>query len=133
MKNWLAFVVIIAFSVLGVVGDYLLKLASDRKNPFDEQVVLPGFRGLRLDRIWLGLRDAALEAGDDWSGVLGVDDSAAHGRRRGCLPRAALGLRDRRSGHGDCLARSARSLCLRRLARATYGNRHAPEHPAAGR
>ncbi len=43
MKNPLAIVVIIAFSALGVVGDYLLKLASDRKNPFESKWFYLGF------------------------------------------------------------------------------------------
>ena len=34
MKNRLAIIVVIAFSAVGVVGDYLLKLASERTNPF---------------------------------------------------------------------------------------------------
>ena len=32
-KNWLAFAVTVGFSVVGVLGDYLLKLASSQKNP----------------------------------------------------------------------------------------------------
>jgi small multidrug resistance pump len=32
-KNWLAVIITISFSVVGVVGDYLLKLASGHKNP----------------------------------------------------------------------------------------------------
>lgn len=43
MKNWCAIVVIIAFSALGVVGDYLLKLASERKNPFQSKWFYLGF------------------------------------------------------------------------------------------
>jgi small multidrug resistance pump len=43
VKNWLAFVVIIAFSVVGVVGDYLLKLASGRENPFKSKWFYLGF------------------------------------------------------------------------------------------
>jgi small multidrug resistance pump len=43
MKNWVAFVVIICFSALGVVGDYLLKLASGRKNPFSSKWFYLGF------------------------------------------------------------------------------------------
>jgi small multidrug resistance pump len=33
MKNWPAILVTIGFSVMGVVGDYLLKLASSQKQP----------------------------------------------------------------------------------------------------
>ena len=43
MKNWLAFVVIVGFSGLGVLGDYLLKLASGRKNPFASKWFYLGF------------------------------------------------------------------------------------------
>lgn len=43
MKNWFAFVVIIGFSMLGVVGDYLLKLASGHKNPFSSKWFYLGF------------------------------------------------------------------------------------------
>ncbi len=43
MKNWVPFVVIICFSVLGVVGDYLLKLASGRNNPFSSKWFYLGF------------------------------------------------------------------------------------------
>jgi len=32
-KNWLAVAITIGFSVVGVLGDYLLKLASAHKNP----------------------------------------------------------------------------------------------------
>jgi hypothetical protein len=34
MNNRFAILVVVAFSTLGVVGDYLLKFASERKNPF---------------------------------------------------------------------------------------------------
>jgi small multidrug resistance pump len=43
MKNWIAVVVIVAFSSLGVLGDYLLKLASARKNPFESKWFYLGF------------------------------------------------------------------------------------------
>jgi drug/metabolite transporter (DMT)-like permease len=43
MKNWLPFVVIVGFSMLGVVGDYMLKLASVRKNPFSSKWFYLGF------------------------------------------------------------------------------------------
>ena len=43
MKNWPAFLVIIAFSALGVVGDYLLKLSSACKNPFQSKWFYLGF------------------------------------------------------------------------------------------
>jgi small multidrug resistance pump len=43
MNNRVAVVVVIAFSALGVVGDYLLKLASERKNPFESKWFYLGF------------------------------------------------------------------------------------------
>jgi small multidrug resistance pump len=43
MKKWTAVLVIFAFSALGVVGDYLLKLASDRKQPFESKWFYLGF------------------------------------------------------------------------------------------
>jgi drug/metabolite transporter (DMT)-like permease len=43
MKSPLSIVVIIAFSALGVVGDYLLKLASARKDPFESKWFYLGF------------------------------------------------------------------------------------------
>jgi small multidrug resistance pump len=43
MKNALAVVVTIAFSVVGVVGDYLLKLASDRDQPLRSRWFYIGF------------------------------------------------------------------------------------------
>ena len=43
MKNSLAVVVTIAFSVVGVLGDYLLKLASARKDPLRSGWFYVGF------------------------------------------------------------------------------------------
>jgi small multidrug resistance pump len=43
MKNALPIVVTIAFSAVGVLGDYLLKLASARKNPFHSRWFYLGF------------------------------------------------------------------------------------------
>ena len=43
MKNSLPLVVTLAFSVVGVVGDYLLKLASDQKNPLKSGTFYLGF------------------------------------------------------------------------------------------
>jgi multidrug transporter EmrE-like cation transporter len=43
MKNQLAIVVTIGFSMLGVLGDYLLKLASAQKNPLKSPWFLVGF------------------------------------------------------------------------------------------
>lgn len=43
MKNQFAVIVVIAFSALGVAGDYLLKLASQRKNPFESKWFYLGF------------------------------------------------------------------------------------------
>ena len=43
MKNALAVVVTIAFSVVGVVGDYLLKLASARDQPLRSRWFYIGF------------------------------------------------------------------------------------------
>ena len=42
-KNWLAVVITIAFSVVGVLGDYLLKLASAQKNPLKAGWFYVGF------------------------------------------------------------------------------------------
>jgi small multidrug resistance pump len=43
MKNSLAVVVTIAFSVVGVLGDYLLKLASSRQRPLESRWFYLGF------------------------------------------------------------------------------------------
>jgi small multidrug resistance pump len=43
MNNRFAILVVVAFSALGVVGDYLLKLASERKNPFGSKWFYLGF------------------------------------------------------------------------------------------
>jgi len=43
MKNQLAIVVTIGFSVVGVLGDYLLKLASAQKNPLKSPWFYVGF------------------------------------------------------------------------------------------
>ncbi len=42
-KNWLAVAITIAFSVVGVLGDYLLKLASAHKNPLKAGWFYVGF------------------------------------------------------------------------------------------
>ena len=110
MKNWLAFVVIIAFSVLGVVGDYLLKLASGRKNPFSSKWFYLGFAVYASTAFgWVfvmrHLKLATIGVVYSVSMIL-----VAHGHRRGCFPRAALGLRDRRTGDGDRFALPADSF-----------------------
>jgi small multidrug resistance pump len=43
VKNALPVIVTIAFSVVGVLGDYLLKLASARKNPLGSRWFYVGF------------------------------------------------------------------------------------------
>ena len=43
MKSTLPIVVTIAFSAVGVLGDYLLKLASARENPFHSRWFYVGF------------------------------------------------------------------------------------------
>lgn len=43
MKNAWPLLVTIAFSVVGVAGDYLLKLASDQKNPLKSGSFYVGF------------------------------------------------------------------------------------------
>jgi small multidrug resistance pump len=43
LKNYLAIVVTVAFSFVGVLGDYLLKLASARKNPLHSGWFYVGF------------------------------------------------------------------------------------------
>lgn len=43
MKDSLPLVVTIAFSIVGVVGDYLLKLASDQKSPLKSGWFYLGF------------------------------------------------------------------------------------------
>lgn len=42
-KNWLAVVITIGFSVVGVLGDYLLKLASAHKDPLKSGWFYVGF------------------------------------------------------------------------------------------
>ncbi len=43
MKHSLPLVVTIAFSIVGVIGDYLLKLASDQRNPLKSGSFYLGF------------------------------------------------------------------------------------------
>ena len=61
----LAVLVTIAFSVIGVLGDYFLKLASAREQPTADELVLSWLRPLRIDRVRLGVRNETPEAGDD--------------------------------------------------------------------
>jgi multidrug transporter EmrE-like cation transporter len=42
-KNWLALAITIGFSIVGVLGDYLLKLASAHKNPLRSGWFYVGF------------------------------------------------------------------------------------------
>jgi drug/metabolite transporter (DMT)-like permease len=42
-RNWLPFAVTIAFSAVGVLGDYFLKLASNAQNPFRSHWFYVGF------------------------------------------------------------------------------------------
>ncbi|HEV8060514.1 MAG TPA: hypothetical protein VGP68_11600 [Gemmataceae bacterium] len=42
-KRWIAILVTIGFSIVGVVGDYLLKLASSEKNPLYSRWFYLGF------------------------------------------------------------------------------------------
>jgi small multidrug resistance pump len=43
MKNSLPLAVTVAFSAVGVIGDYLLKLASERENPLKSGTFYLGF------------------------------------------------------------------------------------------
>jgi hypothetical protein len=43
MRNSLPLVVTVAFSAVGVVGDYLLKLASEKTNPLRGGTLYLGF------------------------------------------------------------------------------------------
>ena len=72
----IAVLVTIAFSVIGVLGDYFLKLASAFEHPLRAGLVLRWFRPLRLDRVRLGVCNEAPEAGN-------------HQRPLLCLPGAA--------------------------------------------
>jgi hypothetical protein len=81
----LAVLVAVAFSVVGVLGDYFLKLASERPQPF-RTGWLPRLRALRLDRVRLGVRDEVAEAGDDQRPLFRVHDAVADGDRRGAVP-----------------------------------------------
>ena len=91
-KHSLAVVVTIGFSVLGVAGDYLLKLASAVDQSSSIRLLLHRLRGLRLDRVWLGLRDEAPEAGHDRRRLLRLDDPALDWNRRHLLSRALESL-----------------------------------------
>jgi small multidrug resistance pump len=42
-KNWIAILVTVGFSIIGVAGDYLLKLASDQENPLRSKWFYLGF------------------------------------------------------------------------------------------
>ena len=43
MRSYLAILVTVGFSVVGVIGDYLLKLASERENPLRSKWFYLGF------------------------------------------------------------------------------------------
>ncbi len=66
----------VGFSVVGVVGDYFLKLASDKDQSLKSPWFYLGFvaLSLRIDGVWLGVCDEAHEAGDDRRGVFRLDD-----------------------------------------------------------
>ena len=42
-RSWLAVIVVVAFSVVGVVGDYFLKLSSAQRNPLRSKWFYLGF------------------------------------------------------------------------------------------
>jgi hypothetical protein len=54
----IAVLVTFAFSIIGVVGDYFLKLASARTT-FADELVLPWVCFVRLDRVRLGVCNEA--------------------------------------------------------------------------
>lgn len=43
MKTWMAIALTLGFSIVGVVGDYFLKLASANSNPFRSRWFFVGF------------------------------------------------------------------------------------------
>ena len=81
-KHSLAVVVTIAFSVVGVAGDYLLDFASGHRIRSSIAVVLRRVLRVRLDGVRVGLRDEALQTGHHRRGLLGVDGAPPDGR--GC-------------------------------------------------
>ena len=61
----IAVLVTIAFSVIGVLGDYFLKGRQRARPAATNRLVLYRVRPLRLDRVRLGVRNEAPEAGHD--------------------------------------------------------------------
>ena len=82
----IAVLVTIAFSVIGVLGDYFLKLDSAREQPLRDGLVLPRLRSLRLDRVRLGIRNETPEAGHHQRSLLCLPGAAPHRHRRGSVP-----------------------------------------------
>ena len=82
----IAVLVTIAFSVIGVLGDYFLKLASAFEHPLRAGLVLRWLRPLRLDRVRLGVCNEAPEAGNHQRPLLCFPGVASHRHRRCAVP-----------------------------------------------
>jgi len=80
----LAVLVTIALSVVGVLGDYFLKLASASAAPAGD-FVLSWFRALRLDWIRLGVRNETSEAHYHKRPLFRLAGAAAYRDRSGVL------------------------------------------------
>ena len=76
----------IAFSVIGVLGDYFLKLASAKEQSLRTGWFYVGFVTLRVDRLRLGVRNEIPKAGYHQRSLLCLPGAAAHRDRGGTLP-----------------------------------------------
>ena len=91
-KTTLAVLVTIAFSIVGVVGDYFLEAGQREPASFKSKWFYVGFAVYASTGLRLGVRHEAPQAGDDRRRLQRVDDLAANGDRRGGLSRVTQRL-----------------------------------------
>jgi hypothetical protein len=82
----IAVLVTIAFSVIGVVGDYFLKLASGREQPLRTGWFYLGFALYASTAFGWGVRNEAPEAGHHQRSLLCLPGAASHRHRRCAVP-----------------------------------------------
>jgi hypothetical protein len=83
----LAILVTVGFSLVGILGDYFLKLASASDNSLKTKSFYIGFCPLCFDSFRVGLRHEAFETGDHRRSVLDLDGSAINCDRGALFPR----------------------------------------------
>ena len=80
----IAVLVTFGFSIIGVVGDYFLKLASARERPL--RTVLSWLFSVRLNGVRLGVRNESSKTGHHQRPLLCVPGATPDRRRRGAVP-----------------------------------------------